>query len=29
MAMEEDFFLGADGTPRWALKRQDRLHLIR
>jgi len=29
MAMEEDFFLGADGKPRWALKRQDRLHLVR
>ena len=29
MAMEEDFFVGADGQPRWALKRQDRLHLVR
>ena len=29
MAVEEDFFLGADGKPRWALQRQDRLHLIR
>jgi Xaa-Pro aminopeptidase len=29
MAMEEDFFLGADGMPRWALKRQDALHLVR
>jgi hypothetical protein len=29
MAQEEDFILGADGKPRWALKRQDRLHLIR
>ena len=29
MAMEEDFLLGADGKPRWALKRQDRLHLVR
>ena len=29
MAVEEDFFLGADGTPRWALKRQDALHLVR
>ncbi len=28
MAMEEDFFIGADGAPRWALRRQDRLHLI-
>lgn len=29
MAMEEDFILGRDGKPRWALKRQDALHLIR
>jgi Xaa-Pro aminopeptidase len=29
MAMEEDFILGSDGKPRWALKRQDRLHLVR
>jgi len=29
MAMEEDFFVGPDGRPRWALKRQDRLHLVR
>lgn len=29
MALEEDFLLGPDGTPRWALKRQDRLHLVR
>jgi hypothetical protein len=29
MAMEEDFFVGQDGKPRWALKRQDRLHLVR
>jgi len=29
MAMEEDFILGPDGKARWALKRQDRLHLIR
>ena len=28
MALEEDFILGADGKPRWALKRQDRLHLV-
>lgn len=28
MAVEEDFVLGADGKPRWALKRQDRLHLV-
>jgi Xaa-Pro aminopeptidase len=29
MAQEEDFFVGADGTNRWALRRQDRLHLVR
>jgi Xaa-Pro aminopeptidase len=29
MAVEEDFFMGADGKPRWALQRQDKLHLIR
>ncbi|NOT07611.1 MAG: aminopeptidase P family protein [Gemmatimonadales bacterium] len=29
MAMEEDFIFGLDGKPRWALKRQDRLHLVR
>ncbi len=29
MATEEDFILGADGLPHWALKRQDRLHLVR
>jgi hypothetical protein len=29
MAMEEDFFVGRDGRARWALKRQDRLHLVR
>jgi peptidase M24-like protein len=29
MALEEDFFVGADGKPRWALRRQDRLHLVR
>ncbi|HEU5219287.1 MAG TPA: M24 family metallopeptidase, partial [Gemmatimonadales bacterium] len=28
MALEEDFFMKADGTARWALKRQERLHLI-
>ena len=28
IAQEEDFILGADGRPRWALKRQDRLHLV-
>lgn len=29
MAVEEDFILGADGKPRWALKRQDKLHIVR
>ncbi len=29
MAMEEDFVLGADGKPRWALRRQEALHLVR
>jgi Xaa-Pro aminopeptidase len=29
MAMEEDFFLGADGKPRWVIGRQEKLHLIR
>ena len=29
MAMEEDFFVGRDGKPRWALKRQEKLHLVR
>ncbi len=29
MAQEEDFILGTDGKPRWALKRQNALHLVR
>jgi hypothetical protein len=29
MELEEDFIMGADGKPRWALKRQDKLHLVR
>lgn len=29
MAMEEDFFLGRDGKPRWAIRRQEALHLVR
>lgn len=29
IAQEEDFFVGRDGRPSWALKRQDRFHLIR
>lgn len=29
MAMEEDFIVGPDGRPRWALKRQGKLHLVR
>ena len=29
MMQEEDFFIGADGKPRWANRRQDKLWLIR
>ena len=29
MAMEEDFVLGVDGKPRWALRRQEALHLVK
>jgi Xaa-Pro aminopeptidase len=29
MALEEDFILGADGKPRWALRRQAALHLVK
>ena len=29
MAQEEDFFVGANGKPRWAHQRQDRLWLVR
>ncbi|MGQ0704505.1 MAG: M24 family metallopeptidase [Gemmatimonadales bacterium] len=29
MAMEEDFFLGADGKPRWVVGRQEGLHLVK
>lgn len=29
MAQEEDFLIGADGKPRWANRRQDRLWLVR
>ncbi len=29
MMLEEDFVLGADGRPRWAIGRQDALHLVR
>ena len=29
MAQEEDVIIGADGKVRWALKRQDRLFLVR
>ncbi|HEV8600878.1 MAG TPA: M24 family metallopeptidase [Gemmatimonadales bacterium] len=29
MALEEDFVLGGDGKPRWALRRQSALHLVR
>ncbi len=28
MAQEEDFFIGSDGRPRWAHRRQSALHLI-
>jgi hypothetical protein len=29
MALEEDMVVGSDGRPRWALKRQERLFLVR
>jgi hypothetical protein len=29
MAQEEDMIVGADGKTRWALKRQDKLFLVR
>jgi hypothetical protein len=29
MAQEEDFFIQADGTTKWAYKRQSELHLVR
>jgi len=29
MAQEEDMIVGADGKPRWALRRQDRLFLVK
>ena len=29
MAQEEDMVIGADGVPRWAIRRQDRLFLVR
>jgi Xaa-Pro aminopeptidase len=29
VAQEEDFVIGADGKPRWALRRQTELHLVR
>jgi hypothetical protein len=29
MAQEEDFFVGADGRPRWANQRQEKLWIIR
>ena len=29
MAQEEDVIVGADGTVRWALRRQDALFLVR
>ena len=29
MAMEEDFFMGRDGKPRWVVGRRERLYLVR
>ncbi len=29
IAQEEDFFVGQDGKPRWALKRQSEFHIVR
>jgi hypothetical protein len=29
MAQEEDMIIGADGTTRWALRRQDKLFLVK
>ena len=29
VAQEEDFIIGPDGKPRWALKRQSTYHLVR
>lgn len=29
IAQEEDFFIGPDGMPRWALRRQSELHVVR
>ena len=29
IAQEEDFIIGADGRPRWALQRQSRFHLVK
>ena len=29
IAQEGDFILGADGRPRWALRRQDQFHVVR
>ncbi len=29
MPQEEDFIIGAEGKPRWALKRQSQLHIVR
>jgi len=28
IAQEEDFIVGQDGVPRWALKRQSEFHLV-
>ena len=29
MAQEEDFFVGADGKPRWANQRQEKLWIVK
>ena len=29
MAQEEDFFVGADGKPRWVNQRQDKLWIVK
>jgi dihydrofolate reductase len=29
MAQEEDMIIGADGKARWALRRQDKLFLVK
>jgi hypothetical protein len=29
VAQEEDFILGADGKPRWAIRRQSAYHIVK